>query len=177
MEVEDCKRRMEMLAKDCEIYKKQRDCALDARKEAIVERDQAISEKDTIRTQYIELQTKRDQINEERATLIQDYDALEIRYKATLDELSCVKRELNEKELEAGDLSRLLNEAREKVCHTSHFFHLQSVSKSILNDKYSLDFYVAQTIVFTRISAAALVKFYDFLMRRLVKLTERNDSG
>ena len=88
---------------------------MDARKEAILERDKVMSEKDVVQNQYNELQTKRDKMNEERVTLIQDYDTLEKRHNATLDELVRVKRGLNEKELEAEDLGRRFAELEKKV--------------------------------------------------------------
>lgn len=124
LEIGECKKRNDMLTHDCEIFKKQRDCALDARKEAIVDRDKAIAEKDALQQQYYELQTKRDKINEEKATLIRDYDAMERRYKTTLEELGRVKKKLNEKEMEAEDLGRLLSELEEKNRRNSRLLEI-----------------------------------------------------
>ena len=120
VDVEDCKKRKIILEKDSEMYKKQRDCAHEGRKEAILERDKAISEKEIIQLQYNELQNKRDMFNEERATLLQDNDELEKRHKATLEELGQIKRQLIAKEMEAEDLNRLLTEAEEKVNKKQH---------------------------------------------------------
>ena len=39
------------------------------------------------------------------------------------------------------------------------------------------DALVMDLTALTRVNAAALIKFHDFLMWRLLKLIERNDSG
>ena len=115
VDAEHCMKQKNILEKDSEMYRKQRDCALEGRKETIYQRDTAISEKEIIQMQYNELQNKRDSFNEERATLLQDYDELEKRYKATLEELGQFKRQLYAKEMEAEDLNRFLTEAEVKV--------------------------------------------------------------
>ena len=102
------------------MYRMQRDCALEGRQEAILQRDKTISEKEIIQMQYNELLNKRDRFNEERTTLLQHYDELEKRYKATLEELGQIKGQLYAKEMEAEDLNRLLTEAEEKVNKKQH---------------------------------------------------------
>ena len=115
MEIEDCKKRSKRYEKDSEIYRNQLDSVLKLRKESILERDKAIAEKVTIQMQYNELRGKYEKLDEERETLFQDYDGTKKRYETTLQELEEHKRKLNEKEMEAEDLNRLLTEADEKV--------------------------------------------------------------
>ena len=115
VEISDCKLRSERLEKDSEIYRNQRDRVLEARKESILERDKVIAEKEIIQMQYNELQSKYEKFNQERETLFQDYDATKKRYELTMQELGEVKKKINEKEMEAEDLNRLLIEAEEKV--------------------------------------------------------------
>ncbi len=70
------KKRNELLTKDCELFKTQRNYALEARREAVNDRDKVASEKDAIQAQCNDLLAKREQMNEERSNLIQNYDAL-----------------------------------------------------------------------------------------------------
>jgi uncharacterized coiled-coil DUF342 family protein len=73
------KKRNELLAQDCELFKTQRNYALEARREAVNSRDKVTSEKDAIQAHYNDLLGKREQMNEERAHLIQSYDSLHAR--------------------------------------------------------------------------------------------------
>ena len=62
--------------KDCELFKTQRNHALEARREAVNSRDKVISEKESIQAQYNDLLAKREQMNNERQDLIQSYDSI-----------------------------------------------------------------------------------------------------
>jgi uncharacterized coiled-coil DUF342 family protein len=79
MELEEMKKRNELLIKDCELFKTQRNYALEARREAVNDRDKIMAEKDAIQAQCNDLMAKREKMNEERADIIQNYDAIHAR--------------------------------------------------------------------------------------------------
>lgn len=79
VELEEMKKRNELLSKDCDLFKTQRNHALAARHEAVNSRDKVMAEKDAIQSQYDDLLAKREQVNEERASVIQSYDSLHSR--------------------------------------------------------------------------------------------------
>ena len=73
------RKRNELLGKDCELFKTQRNYALEARREAVNSRDKVMTEKEAIQAQYNDLLAKREEMNEERAGLIQSYDSIHVR--------------------------------------------------------------------------------------------------
>lgn len=79
LELDETKKRNELLVKDCELFKKQRNHALEARLEAVNTRDSIAAEKDSLQSKYTEMLAKRERMNEERASLIQSYDSLHAR--------------------------------------------------------------------------------------------------
>ncbi|XP_046856518.1 putative leucine-rich repeat-containing protein DDB_G0290503 isoform X2 [Xenia sp. Carnegie-2017] len=114
LELDETKKRNELLVKDCELFKKQRNHALEARLEAVNTRDSIAAEKDSLQSKYTEMLAKRERMNEERASLIQSCDTLHARYEKASDDVIRFKTSLNEKELEVEDLARRLKLADEK---------------------------------------------------------------
>ena len=75
------KKRHELLTKDCDLFKTQRNYALEARREAVNSRDKLMAEKDEIQAECNDLLAKQQKMNEEKADLIQGFDSLHLRYK------------------------------------------------------------------------------------------------
>ena len=79
LELEEMRKRHELLTKDCNLFKTQRNYALEARREAVNSRDKLVAEKDEIQAQCCDLLAKQQKMNEEKADLLQSCDSLHIR--------------------------------------------------------------------------------------------------
>lgn len=100
----DLRERIRHLEHDRQTYKKQRDCALTARREAMLDRDKAYLERNQAVTKYNDIKAKSETKLEQKILQLKSYDELVARSDVMEEEVKQVKIKLRQTERELEEM-------------------------------------------------------------------------